>query len=123
MRRGLAALGIATGVCALLATGAFGVQPRSVSIRMYAGPAVDRPEGITAGPDGALWFTDENGAIGRISPTGALSTYADPRVVGPAAITPGPDGALWFLTGNGAIGRITVAGVITTFPATNADSP
>ncbi|MCP3097440.1 hypothetical protein LZ198_00980 [Myxococcus sp. K15C18031901] len=26
------------------------------------------PYGITAGPDGALWFTEEVGRIGRIAP-------------------------------------------------------
>jgi virginiamycin B lyase len=56
------------------------------------------PDGITAGPDGAVWFT-QNGTnkIGRITMGGAI-TETDPLVDGfrPGDITPGPDGRLWF---------------------------
>jgi len=55
------------------------------------------PRGITAAPDGNLWFTEEAGnKIGRISPTGAISEF--PLAVGamPGGIVAGPDGNLWF---------------------------
>jgi virginiamycin B lyase len=81
------------------------------------------PAGITAGPDGALWFTEEgyptdpnNENIGRITTAGAITEFLPPSYyhTGPNSITTGPDGALWF-TENGfnQIGRITTAGVIT----------
>jgi virginiamycin B lyase len=86
------------------------------------------PEGITAGPDGALWFTEENmGRIGRITVAGSVREWVVPASVGnsiPEGITVGPDGALWFTdTGGNNIGRITTAGTITEYPlpTSNAD--
>jgi streptogramin lyase len=71
---------------------------------------------ITAGPDGALWFT-ENSAnnIGRITSAGVITEYPLPIAQSaPIGIVAGPDGALWFteLLGN-RIGRITTSGFIT----------
>src|SRR5206468_4397493 len=70
------------------------------------------PRGITAAPDGNLWFTEEAGnKIGRISPSGAISEF--PLAVGamPGGIVAGPDGNLW-VTERGAnkIGRISPTG-------------
>ena len=79
-------------------------------------------EDITAGPDGALWFTEgEAGKIGRITTAGSITEY--PILSGgaysfPGGITAGPDGALWFTEdreGPGYIGRISTAGVITEY--------
>jgi virginiamycin B lyase len=82
-------------------------------------PTVDsKPQGITTGPDGALWFTEENsGNIGRITTAGVITEFPTPAAGEPEYITTGPDGALWFteFTGN-QIGRITTAGVFTEFP-------
>ena len=73
------------------------------------------PEGIAAGPDGALWFTNPgNDSIGRISTSGTITFFTDPRIIGPGSIVAGPDGALWFTNASG-IGRITTAGVVSTF--------
>src|SRR6266508_2541159 len=76
------------------------------------------PHGITAGPDGALWFTEVNGnKIGRITTGGVITQFAISAVTsGPWDITAGPDGNLWFTESIGAIGRITTTGVITEFP-------
>src|SRR5437879_3620662 len=77
------------------------------------------PHGITAGPDGALWFTDSvNGTgskIGRITTDGTISLFAVPTNNSELdSITVGPDGALWFTDlANSVIGRITTSGVIT----------
>ena len=61
--------------------------------------------GITAGPDGNLWFTEEHGNnIGRISPTPKhkLAEFAIPTAGSlPFGITAGPDGNLWFTEFNG----------------------
>jgi streptogramin lyase len=80
-----------------------------------------RPEGITRGPDGNLWFTENSaGRIGRITPAGVVTQFSAGLTPGsqPAEITAGPDGNLWFTeTGSSRIGRITTAGVITEFSA------
>jgi virginiamycin B lyase len=67
------------------------------------------PVGIAAGPDGAMWFTNEsNNAIGRITTGGAVTNFTDPGISGPDSITAGPDGAMWFTDpGGDAVGRIT----------------
>jgi len=67
------------------------------------------PYGITAGPDGNLWFTEYYGnKIGRITPGGTITEFPLPAAdSSPTAITAGPDGTLWFIEPNGdKIGRI-----------------
>lgn len=111
----------------LLSTTATAVA-QTVYIREYAVPPVSgsslkpRPAGITAGPDGALWFADtQNAVIGRITPSGAITTYPTTEVPG-NSITVGPDGALWFVElrccMRGAIARITTSGVLAEYPVT-----
>jgi len=77
--------------------------------------------GITAGPDGNVWFADPvAGEVGRITPAGQVTEYRTPGISA-ASITAGPDGNLWFLndsltqSGTPSIGRITPAGQVTTF--------
>ena len=73
------------------------------------------PYGITAGPDGALWFTDDEGYIGRMTTNGSATEAAD-YDGSQISIVTGPDGALWFTdTGNSKIGRMTTAGVVTEY--------
>jgi virginiamycin B lyase len=75
----------------------------------------NHPGGITAGPDGAVWFTEPllNNRIGRITTSGKATFYNVPQPGGVAwGITAGPDGALWFAMGGG-VGRISVTGIIT----------
>jgi streptogramin lyase len=80
------------------------------------------PSQITAGPDGALWFTERDGYIGRITVAGSISEFPTSDVT-PEGITTGPDGALWFTEERGnAIGRITTSGSISEFPIPTADS-
>jgi virginiamycin B lyase len=85
------------------------------------------PGGITTGPDGALWFTEEGTSrIGRMTTTGVVTNEfpvpttpsalpcTDPAFVPPLdQITVGPDGALWFTQPrDNKIGRITASGVL-----------
>jgi virginiamycin B lyase len=75
------------------------------------------PAGITQGPDGAMWFTEETfgvNNIGRITSSGAITEYAAPNGVLGFGIAAGSDGALWFTEDqNNSIGRMTTDGVIT----------
>ncbi|MGZ3496959.1 MAG: Vgb family protein [Vulcanimicrobiaceae bacterium] len=89
-------------------------------------PAHTEVAGMTAGPDGAIWFTDAGlNQIGRLSLAGEARFYPIPTADSkPLAITTGCDGALWFTENAGNnIGRITTAGAITEFPVPtpNAD--
>jgi hypothetical protein len=66
--------------------------------------------GIVKGPDGAMWFTDNNAPatiIGRMTATGTLSGYGTPGFNVPAdEIASGPGNALWFTMGEDGIGRL-----------------
>ncbi len=76
------------------------------------------PAGITAGPDGNVWFAESagSGGIGRITPAGTITEFTA-GLSGPAeGITLGPDGNLWFTEpAQEKIGRITPSGTITEF--------
>jgi streptogramin lyase len=78
------------------------------------------PQGIAAGPDGNLWFTEETGdKIGKITTGGTITEYTIPAIshAGPTGIATGPDGNLWFTEYNGnKIGKITASGSITEYP-------
>ncbi len=58
---------------------------------------------ITDGPDGAIWFCEDDrisgqitrGAIGRITPAGAVTSYPVPQGTIPTSISAGPDGTIW----------------------------
>jgi virginiamycin B lyase len=75
------------------------------------------PYAITAGADGALWFT-ESGAdqVGRITTAGVITEYTAPSNTGgyTSQIVTGPDGSLWFNNGF-AITKVTTQGVITQY--------
>src|SRR5215208_2077097 len=61
------------------------------------------PAVITAGPDGALWFTEAEGnKIGRVNTAGVITEFVIPTAgSSPGVITAGPDGALWFTEAEG----------------------
>ena len=56
------------------------------------------PEGITAGPDGNLWFAELGGdRIGRITTAGVITEYRVPTAPSaPWGMTMGPDRRVWF---------------------------
>ena len=64
-------------------------------IKEFAVPGYNSyPNHITAGPDGALWFTELGGNIGRITTEGTFTEYPVPTPnSAPYAITSGPDGS------------------------------
>jgi streptogramin lyase len=87
------------------------------------------PAGITSGPDGNLWFTeDASSKIGRVTTGGVFTEFAIPSGSGgPVNIVTGPDNNLWFTEGDvgstSQIGRITPAsGIITQFVTGNVDT-
>ena len=106
---GLSLLGLCTG-----AARAQVVTEYSTGITAGA-----QPYGITAGPEGNIWFAERNGnRIGRITPLGVVTEFSAGITGGaqPITITLGPDGNLWFTENPGnRIGRITPAGVVTEY--------
>jgi virginiamycin B lyase len=102
------------------------------AVTNYTGTGIDAPQGITAGPDGALWFANEgltgegSSTIGRITTGGAIANYTG--AASPVGITAGSDGALWFTNfgvkgSAGSIGRITTGGAATGHPGTGISTP
>ena len=100
-------------------------QSLNINVTEFSVPTPNSiPLGITNGPDGALWFTENApnvNKVGRITTAGMVTEYSVPLAFpgaggspGPLFIAAGPDGALWF-TQYGGIGRITTAGAVTTF--------
>ena len=88
-------------------------------------PTSGDPAGIAAGPDGNIWFTEDNaGKIGRITLSGVVTEFSIPTAGSePPSIARGSDGNLWFTeNGAGKIGRITPAGAITEFSLSNSSS-
>jgi virginiamycin B lyase len=64
----------------------------------YPLPAARRyPSTIGAGPDGAVWFVEEQ-HIGRVSSRGSITEYAAPnlRATSINGLITGPDAAVWF---------------------------
>jgi virginiamycin B lyase len=86
-------------------------------------------EGITVGPDNALWFA-ENAAdkIGRVTTTGTLSEFGAgiTHFAGPTSIAAGQDGNLWFTEfGLGKVASITTSGTVAEYltPSGAGDQP
>jgi virginiamycin B lyase len=78
-------------------------------------PAGSRVTQLTAGPDGAVWFTDTGlNKIGRLATSGAVTYYSVPTAnSGLSGIAAASDRALWFTETNAnKIGRIDTAGHI-----------
>jgi streptogramin lyase len=72
--------------------------------------------GITNGPDGNIWFSEQLGEkIGRITPQGIITEFPIPgTLVSPKAMAAGPDGNVWWADFI-SVGRITPSGSIARF--------
>jgi virginiamycin B lyase len=55
-------------------------------VTLYPGTGVYRPADITAGPDGAMWFTNASSSIGRVAMDGTISNYRVNGLAGPHSI-------------------------------------
>jgi streptogramin lyase len=74
-------------------------------------------QGIAAGPDGNVWFTEaDKGKIGQVTAGGHVVEYGlASSAAGPLGIVTGPDGNLWFGEASGKIGRMTPSGSVMEF--------
>ncbi|HEY1687326.1 MAG TPA: RHS repeat-associated core domain-containing protein [Solirubrobacteraceae bacterium] len=102
---------------------AYSYEAASKDTIEYGVPAEGRPQDVTEGPEGNLWFTELSASkIAKMTPSGTLTEYALPPVSEPGTITLGPDGNLWFTEYN-KIGKITPAGVITQYAVPSGSYP
>ena len=109
-------------VAALICVLAFaGGTARAADVQSFAVPTAGAGlSNIVAGPDGALWFNEQNGfAVGRITTTGAVTEFPIPRASysangdGPTTIV-SSGGNLWTLANVGStIDAVSTAGVVT----------
>ena len=123
---------LAAAVCVAgptLPSAADAITPNSIAhnhggVVTNYGPGVDYPKSITSGPDGALWFTNGDNSIGRITTSGVVTVYRSHDIRDPQGIVAGPDGALWFTNyGGDSIGRITTSGAVTDYTNPAIDHP
>jgi streptogramin lyase len=113
----------------MLAFPLLAAQPAEAASNLTTYPTLTQfafPDEIVKGPDGALWFTEENGAnIGRIDTSGNVTEYPTPFTnSAPEGLAVGSDSALWFteLGSSNVIGRITTDGSVTTYMIPSSNS-
>lgn len=104
----------------------FTIAGSAVNIaQQFTLPSGDAVGSMTFGPDGALWFTDQQrNAIGRMDAIGNLTEYPLPSAnalgnpwFGVWQIASACDGSMWFTEpGVNKVGRIDTHGAIFEFP-------
>ena len=93
--------------------------------QLHRRPASTDPEAITAGPDGALWFTNHgNSSIGRITTAGdGHQLHRTPASAIPGGISSGPTGPCGSPTSaTTRSGGSPPAGVVTNYTGAGIDS-
>jgi virginiamycin B lyase len=90
-------------------------------------PSGSPATGITAGPDGAIWFTQaQTGTVARIEGDGGITelvlTVPDGGALAPVEIATGADGNLWISLFPDGVARVSPAGVATRFDVSIADA-
>ncbi len=96
-----------------------GVPLASPPMKYFDTPSAGAwPENIAAGPQKALWFTEEfTDRIGRITTGGTITEFSISNGQEPEGIAEGGDGNVWFTEpGANAIGRMTPQGAAQIFP-------
>ncbi len=106
-----AAAALVVAVAALAASGGAHPDPaeaRSFALTEFPTPAgMTKLSGMTAGPDGRLWFR-RDGGFGAITTSGTVSSYT--LGFTPQAFVAGPDGAFWTITDDLTLWRVTTTG-------------
>lgn len=113
----LAAVGVFLGVALAGAAPA-----RAKLLTLYSLPAsLNYAAEIVSGPDGALWFTQDELApprqlvIERMTTAGLVSSTALPPGIRPTSLAIGPDGAVWYASRStstdATLGRISPEGL------------
>ncbi|MSQ23957.1 MAG: lyase [Chloroflexi bacterium] len=92
------------------------VDPWTLAVNVY--PLSTRNANLntaTFDHDGILWFTGQNGVLGRLDPgVGVVETWNAPKGPGPYGISTAPDGTVYYASLAGSyLGRINGLGVAT----------
>jgi streptogramin lyase len=109
MRRGIrvsVVVALAAGTLLATASGSSAIVITEFSPGISPGA---NPYGITAGPDGSMWFAEQGGNhIGRIRPSdGSITEFSQGVTAISREITAGPDGKIWFTEDTqGVVGRL-----------------
>ncbi len=94
--------------------------------------STNRPQWISAGSDGNLWFTENpGGKVAKITPAGVVTEYSVPTAnAQPQMIIGASDGNLWFTEfsttpppGTSKIAKVTTTGTFTEFSTLFAPPP
>ena len=95
-RRASVLVAVLLGAVFAVCLGVAGAAPLGQIVE-FSAPGTD-PAQIQAGPDGNLWFSDRNGAVGRITPAGVVTRFTSGLNPGSAvrSIAMGADGNMWF---------------------------
>ena len=95
-RRASVVVAMLVGAVFAVCLGVAGAAPLGQIVE-FSAPGTD-PAQIQAGSDGNLWFSDRNGAVGRITPDGTISRFTSGLNPGSAvrSIAMGADGNMWF---------------------------
>lgn len=79
---------------------------------------------IAPGAPGALWFTNLNANIGKITTAGIITIFPISGASKTLDIARGPDGNMWFTEqGSQSIGKITAAGAATLYHVPSGANP
>jgi streptogramin lyase len=85
----------------------------------YSLPGNSYSSGITDGPEGNIWFTEEGiGKVGKVTPAGTVTEYSIPENYKASYITAGPgkEPAMWISEDGDKIGKLnTASGTITQY--------
>jgi virginiamycin B lyase len=94
-RRPVIQLALLLGVVALSSAALARAAPLG-TITEFTAPG-SNPAQVVAGSDGNLWFSDRNGAVGRITTGGTVTEFTSGLNPGSAvrSIAMGPDGNMW----------------------------
>jgi virginiamycin B lyase len=95
-------------------------ETREIAVWPLAGPNANLNT-ATIDPDGVVWFTGQNGIVGRLDPTSTppgtvLEPVAAPRGPGPYGIDVTPQGDVYFASLAGAIWGESFPGMATALP-------
>jgi hypothetical protein len=88
-----------------------GITEFAVPSGSFGSSSFSTSNDFVIGPDGNLWFTQQYGGLGRITPTGAITVLSNVNQSNAKILV--HDNALWLNSGYSSIQRVTTDGTVT----------